>query len=135
VKHRAFRGAGGDRREAACRLSVVAAQSTEAWARRPTRRPIADIPPGQHHCQDGRRERDHEDPVETAPFATPRRFAQKPIRPPSRRKIARASSAARPSTIAMARTTTTTSSSAATISSLSRRQLRDFFLPKSAWTT
>ena len=53
----------------------------------------------------------------------------------SRRRIARVSSAPKPSTLATTRTTTTSSSSAASISSPSPRRLRGSFSRKSASTT
>ena len=59
-------------------------------------------------------------------------FRERFISPTSRRRTGRASSAARPSTIAMVKTMTVTSSSAARISSPSPRRLRGSFLRKSA---
>src|SRR5262245_21551049 len=71
----------------------------------------------------------------TAPFATPRNSAPRLIRSLSRRKIARASRAVKPSTIAMVKTMTITSSSAASSSSSSPKRQRVFYLPRSAQTT
>jgi len=59
-------------------------------------------------------------------------FRERFISPTSRRRTGRASSAARPSTIAMVKTMTVTSSSAAKTSSSSPRRLRGSFLRKSA---
>ena len=62
-------------------------------------------------------------------------FRETVISATSRRRTARVSSAAKPSTIATVRTTTASSSSAASRYSSSPRCLRGFFSPKSASTT